>query len=40
MTSEEYDKAEEMYLKSLSINDSIGFKEGMADNYSELGILY
>jgi len=36
----ELDRAEEMYHKSLAINDALGLKEGMATNYGHLGILY
>ncbi|NLI55856.1 tetratricopeptide repeat protein [bacterium] len=32
--------AEEMYKKSLAINEELGRKEGMANDYGNLGILY
>jgi tetratricopeptide (TPR) repeat protein len=34
------DAAEEMYKKSLAINEQLGRKEGMASAYGSLGILY
>ena len=34
------DKAEEMYLKSLEIEEALGRKEGMASQYGNLGLVY
>ena len=36
----ELDRAEEMYRKSLEIDEALGRKEGMASNYGDLGNLY
>jgi len=32
--------AEEMYKKSLAVNEELGRKEGMANAYGNLGVLY
>jgi len=39
-TRGDLDKAEAMYEKSLAINEALGRKEGMANQYGHLGILY
>ena len=39
-TRGELDRAEEMYQKSLAINEALGRKEGMANQYGNLGNLY
>ena len=39
-TREEFDHAEEMYLKALVINEALGSKAGMASDYGNLGLLY
>ncbi len=39
-TRGDLDKAEEMYLKSLAIEEALGRKEGMASDYGNLGIVY
>ncbi|ACF43679.1 tetratricopeptide repeat protein [Pelodictyon phaeoclathratiforme] len=39
-TRGELDRAEEMYLKALTINESLDHKEGMASDYGNLGNLY
>jgi tetratricopeptide (TPR) repeat protein len=34
------DKAEEMHSKALALHEALGSKEGMAQNYGNLGIVY
>ena len=39
-TRGDLERAEEMYRKSLAINEKLGRKEGMANNYGNLGNVY
>ncbi|MHC4353030.1 MAG: tetratricopeptide repeat protein, partial [Planctomycetota bacterium] len=39
-TRGDLERAEEMYQKSLAINEALGSKEGMAIQYGNLGTLY
>ena len=36
----EPDKAEEMHIKALEIDEKLGLKEGMASDYGNLGLIY
>ena len=39
-TRGDLDKAEEMHLKSLAIEENLGRQEGMASDYGNLGMVY
>ncbi len=40
MTRGDLDRAEEMYRKSMELDEALGRKEGMASQYGNLGNLY